>query len=179
MGIIGTLARASCASLIPGLLLISTARAEITFATKLARPVALLTAATRAEITFCNKFAQPIFVAIAYQQSDQSWISRGWLQVDSGECKPFDSAIHVSVFYYRGETNWYDNQSGGRSQNTWGFETTKFAVVDSSFNFYNADSARDNARLAGFTRSVESADGDVSATVTFEADGHNTTVTTR
>jgi len=54
-----------------------------------------------AEIQFCNKFPQKVYVAIAYPQADQSWISRGWLEIDTGDCAEFDSALHPSAVYYR------------------------------------------------------------------------------
>ena len=59
----------------------------------------------KADIVFCNKFAHTVFVAIAYPQGDGSWISRGWLELATGQCNTFNSAIVVKTFYFRGETN--------------------------------------------------------------------------
>ena len=77
------------------------------------------TTGARAEIQFCNKFPQKVYVAIAYPQSDQSWISRGWLEIDTGDCAEFDSALHPSTIYYRGESVPYRNASGASVTRVW------------------------------------------------------------
>src|SRR5947209_10294039 len=63
----------------------------------------------RADIVFCNEFPHPVFVAIAYPQGDGSWMSRGWLELATGECNTFDSALEVKTFYFRGMTDSYRN----------------------------------------------------------------------
>ena len=64
----------------------------------------LAASSAKANIVFCNEFPAEVWVAIAYQQEDGSWLSRGWLSVETGKCYPFDTAIHVKTFYFRGET---------------------------------------------------------------------------
>jgi uncharacterized membrane protein len=54
------------------------------------------------EITFCNEFPHRVSIAIAYLQTDvNNHLTRGWLNVGSGKCYVFDTAIRVSTFYYR------------------------------------------------------------------------------
>jgi uncharacterized membrane protein len=59
---------------------------------------------TKARLPFCNEFPHLVYVAIAYEQSGGSFISRGWLSLDTGDCSVFDLAIRVRPFYYRGES---------------------------------------------------------------------------
>ena len=66
----------------------------------------------RAEITFCNKFGHVVNVAIAYPQTDGSFLSRGWMSLSDGACAPFDTAIHVKTFYFRGESVSYRDKDG-------------------------------------------------------------------
>ena len=77
------------------------------------------TTGARAELQFCNKFPQKVYVAIAYPQDDQSWISRGWLEIGAGDCAEFDSALHPSTIYYRGESVPYRNASGASVTRVW------------------------------------------------------------
>ena len=54
--------------------------------------VCLLAASSaKANIVFCNECPAEVWVAIAYQQEDGSWLSRGWLSVETGKCYPFDT----------------------------------------------------------------------------------------
>jgi uncharacterized membrane protein len=130
----------------------------------------------REKVVFCNKFAQTMFVALAYPHSNDSFISRGWLRLDQGECKVFDAALRLKTFYYRAETDWYSIGSRKKNQQTWG-DGKKFALKNDTFSFYDADKERNSseARFAGFTElSIESQDGSV-VTVTFESDGVHST----
>jgi hypothetical protein len=38
------------------------------------------------KIEFCNNFAQMVNFAIAYQQTTGDWMSRGWLNMETGSC---------------------------------------------------------------------------------------------
>ena len=50
------------------------------------------------EITFCNEFQHKVYVAIAYLQTDvNNYLTRGWLDIDTGKCYVFDTAIGVST----------------------------------------------------------------------------------
>ncbi len=131
----------------------------------------------RADIVFCNKFAHTVYVAIAYPQQDGSWISRGWIALDTGECSEFDSAIRVKTFYYRGQTAQYRE---GRKQvrTVWSSGDTKFAMWEKdNFNYWNAQTKVLNSTLAVFSKVGEATGDAISVTVTFEADGIQTTTT--
>ena len=73
--------------------------------------------------------------------------SRGWLSVETGKCYPFDTAIHVKTFYFRGETKTYHHQ-----KSVWG-NGKDFAVWErDNFQYYNADQRVLNSSLKGFTK---------------------------
>ena len=134
----------------------------------------LAVSGARADIQFCNQFAQTVFVAMAYPQDDESWISRGWLEVGSGKCFSFDTAIKVNTFYYRAESKPY--KEGGKQVTTsWGNEKEFAIFEDSNFQYWGADRKVLNSSLTKFSKGAETA-GPVTATVTFEADGKFTTV---
>ena len=88
--------------------------ASISKGAAIAAAAALLLAASRAdaEFVFCNKFPHLVYVAIAYPQTDgsNSWVSRGWLNIDSGNCAEFDTPLHVTALYYRAESDTYRDQ---------------------------------------------------------------------
>ena len=130
-----------------------------------------------AGIVFCNQFAQTVFVAIAYPQDGGSWMSRGWLEVATGECDAFDTAIRVKTFYFRGMTDPYRNAAHQRVTEVWG-KGRDFAVLEEdNFQFYDAEKQVLKSTLKPFTQGPET-DGDaVSATVTFPADGSGTITT--
>jgi uncharacterized membrane protein len=136
----------------------------------------------RADIIFCNNFPHLAYVAIAYPQSDGSgsWVSRGWLNVDTGTCAEFDTALHVKTLYYRGESVSY--QQGGKSEKTvWGGNgDAKFAIWENdNFNFWNAQTNALKSSLVVFTQVNATTTGDaLSVRVTFEADGIHVTTTT-
>jgi uncharacterized membrane protein len=135
-------------------------------------------ARARADIVFCNNFPHLVYVAIAYPQQDGSWISRGWLNVDTGQCTEFDSAVKVKAFYYRGESVPY--RDGGRQvKTTWGGNDAQFAIwEDSNFNYWDAQTQVLDSSLAGFIKGAETTGDAISATVSFDADGIHSTVTT-
>jgi uncharacterized membrane protein len=46
------------------------------------------------EISFCNEFPHKLYIAIAYLQTDvNNYLSRGWLEIETGKCYVFDTAI--------------------------------------------------------------------------------------
>jgi uncharacterized membrane protein len=135
-----------------------------------------------AEIRFCNKFSRTVFVSVAYAQPGyNSFISRGWLRLAPNACDEFDSAMHLSVFYYYAETDAYSAGPGRTNRNTWGAlkADKRFWVADNSFNIFNNPGGEKpddpGAKLVGFTRSIERSDGELSETLTIEADGVNVT----
>jgi hypothetical protein len=134
------------------------------------------TTGAQADIQFCNKFPQKVFVAIAYQQSDQSWISRGWLEIDAGTCAEFDSALHPSTIYYRGESVPYRNAHGVSVTTVWSKTGHQFAIWEKdNFNYWNAQEKVLNSTLVDFSLLGDGLASDASATVTFEEDGIHTT----
>jgi hypothetical protein len=136
------------------------------------------TTGARAEIQFCNKFPQKVYVAIAYPQDDQSWISRGWLEIDTGGCAEFDSALHPSTIYYRGESAPYRNAQGVSVTTVWSKPGHQYAIWEKdNFNYWNAQQRVLNSTLADFSLLGEGLAADASVSVTFEQDGIHTTTT--
>jgi len=136
------------------------------------------TTGARAEIQFCNKFPQKVFVAIAYSQSDQSWISRGWLEIGTGDCAEFDSALHPDTVYYRGESVPYRNASGASVTRVWSNSAHQFAIWEKdNFQYWNAQEKVLNSTLADFSLLADGLASDASVSVTFEEDGVHTTTT--
>jgi uncharacterized protein DUF1036 len=134
----------------------------------------------RAEIQFCNKFPQKVFVAIAYPQADGSWISRGWLELDTGDCDEFDSALHPGTLYYRGESVPYRNPSGANVTRVWSAPGHQFAIWEKdNFHYWNAQEKVLNSTLEDFSLAADGLDNDASVTVTFEEDGIHTTTDVR
>jgi len=135
----------------------------------------------KADIIFCSNFPHLVYVAIAYPQTDgsNSWISRGWLNIDTGKCAQFDTALQVMTLYYRGESVTYKDK--GKSVNTvWGGGGDgKFAILENSnFNFWNAQTKVLDSTLAGFTKIGATTGEALSVRFTFDADGIHTTTTT-
>ena len=128
----------------------------------------------QAEIKFCNKFPHVVYAAMAYPQDEGSWISRGWLALETGECSLFDTALRVRTFYYRGESVAY--RDGGKSvKSNWG-SGMKFAILESgNFNYWNAQTKILNSSLADFSKAADTIGEGVSITITFEADGRSST----
>jgi hypothetical protein len=125
----------------------------------------------RADIIFCNKFPHVVSAAIAYPQDEGSWISRGWVVLQIGECSQFDTALRVKTFYYRGETAAYRDNSGKNIRSSWG-AGMKFAILENqNFNYWNAQNKVLNSSLAEFNKGADFSNEAVSVTVTFGADG--------
>ena len=136
----------------------------------------MATTGARADIQFCNNFPQKVFVAIAYPQADQSWISRGWLEIDTGDCAEFDSALHPGALYYRGESVPYRNASGASVTRVWSTSGRQFAIWEKdNFHYWNAQTRVLNSTLADFSLLADGLASDASVTVTFEQDGIHTT----
>jgi len=133
----------------------------------------------KADIKFCSLFPHVVYVAMAYPQNEGSWISRGWISLKTNECSLFDPALRVKTFYYRGESAAYRNASGTRVKASWGGSRT-FAIREAgNFNYWDAQQKVLDSSLAGFTQGPETAGDAVSATVTFDAEGKMSIVTTK
>lgn len=133
------------------------------------------TSAARAEITFCNKFGRLVYVAIAYPQDNGTFLSRGWMSLNDGDCDIFDTAIHVKTFYFHAESSWV-RLGRRRERETWG-KGKKFAIWDNSnFQYYNAQNRVLRSTLVEFTQGPIADNGDVSATVTFTTQGSTVTI---
>lgn len=137
-----------------------------------------------AHIRFCNQFSQEIYVAIVYEQFDRngkhsSWLGRGWLWVGPGGCADFDSALAVSEFYWRAETNLY--QVGDKMHRyNWPHENSGdkyFWDVVESFNFYDVDKRPQhaNSKFVAYTKSARSETGPISLEITFDKDARVST----
>ncbi|MGA2494154.1 MAG: DUF1036 domain-containing protein [Roseiarcus sp.] len=134
------------------------------------------TTGAQAEIQFCNKFPQKVYVAIAYPQNDQSWISRGWLEIGAGACEEFDSALHPSTLYYRGESVPYRDAHGVSFTTVWSKPGHQYAIWEKdNFNYWNAQQKVLNSTLVDFALAADGLAPDASLTVTFEQDGVHTT----
>ena len=106
------------------------------------------------EISFCNEFPHKLYIAIAYLQTDvNNYLSRGWLEVETGKCYVFDTAIRVESFYFRAESETY-RDGKHKVKMEWGTDK-KFAVRDANFQSYNAEKAYSGMRLAGFAKGAE------------------------
>lgn len=125
----------------------------------------------RADIIFCNEFGHAVNVAIAYPQADGTFISRGWLGLSPGNCAPFDTALRVKTFYFRGESERYRDANRQNSRYFWG-KGRSFAMWErDNFQYYNAEERVLNSTLQEFTAGPEAESGDVSAKVTFSEGG--------
>jgi uncharacterized membrane protein len=125
------------------------------------------------EISFCNEFPHKLYIAIAYLQTDvNDDLSRGWLEIETGKCYVFDTAIRVASFYFRAESETY-RDGKHKVKMEWGTDK-KFAVRDANFQSYNAEKAYSGMRLAGFAKGAESSGGPLTAIVTFTETGGST-----
>src|SRR5512143_15651 len=98
------------------------------------------------EISFCNEFPHKLYIAIAYLQTDvNNYLSRGWLEVETGKCYVFDTAIRVESFYFRAESETY-RDGKHKVKTEWGTDK-KFAVRDAKLQSYNAEKAYSGMRL--------------------------------
>jgi hypothetical protein len=126
-------------------------------------------APAKADIIFCNHFPQTVYVAIAYPQDTDIWLSRGWLSVPTGECRPFDTALVVHTFYYRAESERYRLPNGKRATMSWGDDGDRsFAVWESdNFQYYDAERRVLSSTLLGFSKGLEIPDDGYDVTVNF------------
>jgi uncharacterized membrane protein len=146
-------------------------------ATVLALAVAPATAASAGdgEITFCNEFPHKVYIAIAYLQTDvNNYLTRGWLDIDTGKCYVFDTAIRVSSFYYHAESDSYKDGKSKVKMN-WG-NGKQFAVRDANFQSYNAEKKYSGMYLAEFSQGPVSTGAPLTAIVTFKEDASVETV---
>jgi hypothetical protein len=125
----------------------------------------------RADVIFCNEFGHAVNVAIAYPQTDGSFMSRGWLGLSPGNCAPFDTALQLKSFYFRGESEQYRDDKGQRTRYFWG-KGRKFAMWESdNYQYYNAEQRVFRSSLEEFTQGPEVVSGAVSVTITFREGG--------
>ncbi|MFZ2018743.1 MAG: DUF1036 domain-containing protein, partial [Methyloceanibacter sp.] len=123
------------------------------------------------DVSFCNEFPHKLYIAIAYLETDvNNYLSRGWLEVETGKCYIFDTAIRVPTFYYRAESETY-RDGKHKVKMEWGNDK-QFAVRDANFQSYNAEKAYSGMRLAGFSKAPDSEGGSpITAIVTFTETG--------
>lgn len=141
-----------------------------------------------AGIEFCNNNEKDVLFSIAYEQFDKNgasidWLSRGWFRVHKGECGEFDTQISVKEFYWRAETEWYDERKG-RGKLTWpaAKSTTRdFWNFDPDyqgyFQMYQAEASQtflgvSHTKFSAYEKSMRSKNGPLSETITILADGH-------
>lgn len=143
----------------------------------MAAAACLGTTGAEADITFCNKSGYGlIYIAIAYPQRGGGFLSRGWMSLNDGECDVFDTAIHVPTFFFRATSEWVRSGHGRKTQETWG-KGQKFAIWNGdNFQYYNAQERVLKSTLEEFTQGPSADNGDVSATVTFTANGSEVTI---
>lgn len=139
----------------------------------------LSSSAAHADIVFCNKSSfNLIYVAIAYPQSNGSFLSRGWMSVNQGECDTFDTALHVGSLYFRGESAWV-RHGRRKTREIWG-KGRSFAVWDNdNFQYYDAQERVLRSTLMEFTSAGEASDGDLSVTVSFTDQGSTVQLNSR
>jgi uncharacterized membrane protein len=124
-----------------------------------------------AGIIFCNQFAHLVYIAIAYPQTGDDWLSRGWMSLDTGQCAPFDTALSTKTFYYRAESEEYRNNGKHVTWN-WGDKgDRKFAIWESdNFQYYGAQNRVLKSTLKPFEPGMSDADV-YDVTVTLTEDG--------
>jgi len=100
------------------------------FAAAAARPAPAL-----ADFKICNESGERIAAAIAYNDPDsQNWVSRGWWNLDDGECKTLLGGVLKDKYYYL---------RGDGDAHYWGGEY-KFCVDNNNkFTLNEADSTCD------------------------------------
>lgn len=126
--------------------------------------------ASRAEIVFCNQFARRIYVAIAYQQTNGSFVSRGWMSLEPGACSPFDTALRVKTFFYRAQSEKY-RDAGRTERYIWG-KGWQFAIWENdNFQYYHAEQRVFNSTLKEFSKSLETDGEELSEKLTFREGG--------
>lgn len=130
----------------------------------------------QASIQFCNKFPQEIYVAIAYSQDDGGWISRGWLDLKTGDCQEFDTALRPGALYYRAESVPFRNAKGVSVTQVWGSAEHRYAIdPNNNFNYWNAQEKVLKSTLANFSLAADGLTADSLLKVTIEQDGIHVT----
>jgi hypothetical protein len=130
----------------------------------------------QASVKFCNKFPREIYVAVAYSQDDNTWISRGWLDLQTGDCQEFDSALRPGTLYYRAESVSFRNAKGVTVTQVWGSADHRYAIdPNNNFNYWNAQEKVLKSTLADFSLAAEGLTADSTVTVTIEEDGIHAT----
>ena len=130
----------------------------------------------QASVKFCNRFPREIYVAIAYSQDDATWISRGWLDLQSGDCQDFDTALRPSTLYYRAESVSFRNAKGVSVTQVWGSAEHRYAIdQNNNFNYWNAQEKVLKSTLADFSLAAEGLTTESAVTVTIEQDGIHVT----
>ena len=134
--------------------------------------VAVSTGPARATISFCNQFPHAVYVAIAYPQEDDHWLSRGWQALKTGSCRVFDSALSLRTFYYRGESEPY-RVNGKKAIMSWGDKGDRtFATwADDNFQYYTAETQTLRAAMKGYAKGMDIPNDNFDVVVTFHEDG--------
>ncbi len=121
------------------------------------------------EISFCNEFPHKVYIAIAYAQTDvNNYLSRGWLEVETGKCYVFDTALRLSTFYYYAESESY-RDGKKKVKMSWG-KGKQFAVRDANFQSYNAETKYSGMYFVEFSSGPEATGAPLTAIVTFLED---------
>ena len=127
------------------------------------------------DMTFGNEFPHRVSIAIAYLQTyAPNHLTRGWLNVGTGKCYVFDTALRVSTFYYHAKSEPY-KEGKKKFKMKWGTETD-FAVRDGHFHLYTAEKKYSGMYLVKFSKGPVSTGAPLTCTVTFLADGRSMTV---
>jgi uncharacterized membrane protein len=130
--------------------------------------------AAEGEISFCNEFPHKVYVAIAYLQTDvNNYLSRGWLNIETGKCYVFDTALRLSTFYYYAESEPYKDGKK-KVKTSWG-KGKQFAVRDAHFQSYNAEQKYSGMYFVEFSQGPEASGGALTTTITFLEDGRSMT----
>jgi hypothetical protein len=131
-------------------------------------------------VTFCNEFGHAIWIAIAYPQSNETWVSRGWLALNKGECAPFDTALKLHAIYFRAESVEFKDARGKRVRQTWGKDRAFAIWEDDNFNYWDADKKVLNSRLEPFVAGPTTTDADgLAVIITIQADAIVTSLDTK
>lgn len=126
--------------------------------------------AAEGEITFRNEFPHLVYVAIAYEQTGATFMSRGWLSLNTGDCSVFNSAIRVKTFYYLGESVPY--RLGRRTVKPRG---ARQGICDLGARQLPILRRRDRvlkSTLVPFNKEPETTGDALTVAVTFTEDGH-------
>jgi uncharacterized membrane protein len=107
--------------------------------TALGTPAVLSEAASAGEI--CNYENSVAYLARAYQNQDEVWISEGWWKLDPGQCAiAADNQLTYLMF---------DRDSEATRPYNQGFADTKLCIVHDHFIAYNAISTKACSHAGG------------------------------